>query len=760
MKAFARIFPLTAALLLVACGDEVTQINQTGLEVYSAEKDLPKCTGDNEGEMVLVKGETSVRVCIDGGWFSTAVGEASNAEFACSTEELADGSGLKIICNGDSIGVVYNGAQGEAGKDGKDGDDGKDGEDGKDAKVDTLEADPEREAISLDSLVGVTQKGPFLKGSTVYLYELSDGRTLKQTNGNFTSNITEDNGHYKFSARDLVSQYAMVVVDGYYRNEVTGKTSTAPIRLKALTDMRKRSSVNVNILTHLEFERVYHLVTRGDSTGKKLSVKKAKHQAQKEILKQFYIELGDSTDAEDMDVFGSSDADAALLAISILLQANRTEAELMAVLALLSTDMAETGMWNSERSKLIKAQMADWALDSSIVLSKFRTNVSDWHLGNSVPDFEKFVLSYVAQESGLGPCNSSSVSVGEVKNVTNPLSVYYAQEYSDISSAGKRIRFICTDDAEAGWRFATNIEKDTASWGAGTDGEVRPGRVNGEFHYIYESAKNEWRMATDKERDVYGKECSEFGQITHGSVTTLYAYFCYGNKWKRFYGNEEKEYGKLVDERDGQIYLTIDIGDQTVMAENLNYEYKLWNEETGDSVTYTSFKWVDTVSGELYGRYYSWAVAMDSAGRFTDGSVGCGDGVTCTVAEHARGICPAGWHVPTKAEWETLYAAAGNNPSAVQAITYIINYHNWNGGNNRFLWPDATNSSGLSLLPSGYNQVAEYENFANIDYEGFFWSATKYDERDAWGLVVGDGSAYLKKDGKYRGFAVRCIKDE
>ena len=104
------------------------------------------------------------------------------------------------------------------------------------ASADTAEADSERVPISLDSIVGLTQKGPFLKGSTVYLYELSDGRTLKQTNGNFTSKITSDDGRYKFSARDLVSQYAMVVVDGYYRNEVTGGTSDAPIRLTALTD--------------------------------------------------------------------------------------------------------------------------------------------------------------------------------------------------------------------------------------------------------------------------------------------------------------------------------------------------------------------------------------------------------------------------------------------------------------------------------------------------------------------------------------------
>ena len=262
----------TATFLLAACGDTVENVNQTGVELFSSEEDLPECTGKNEGDLAVVKGESSIRVCMDGEWTAmTSEGSGVDGDFSCTTKELKDGSGLKIICNGDSIGVVLNGSDGKAGKDGKDGADGEDGEDGKDAVLpqDTLENDS-----SLDSLTGFTQKGPFLKGSTVYLYELSDGRTLKQTNGNFTSKITSDDGRYKFSARDLVSQYAMVVVDGYYRNEVTGGTSDAPIRLTALTDMRKRSSVNVNLLTHMEFDRVYNLVTKEMKTEKK-----AKQQA-------------------------------------------------------------------------------------------------------------------------------------------------------------------------------------------------------------------------------------------------------------------------------------------------------------------------------------------------------------------------------------------------------------------------------------------------------------------------------------------------
>ena len=416
---FLFLIPATAALL-AACGDnveEVTQVVQDRTTVVASEGDLPKCSDENEGAQAFVKDEDATRVCVGGKWKPTAPG-TSAADFSCKTVELKDKSGLKIVCNGDSIGVVYNGEKGDSGKDGKDGKDGSDGEDGKDAVLpqDSLETDSERVAISLDSLVGFTQKGPFLKGSTVYLYELSDGRTLKQTNGNFTSNISQENGRYKFLARDLVSQYAMVIVDGYYRNEVTGESSNAPIRLKAITDMRKRSSVNVNILTHLEFERVYYLVTK-----EKYTVKQAKRKAQREILNFFAVKLDGNADAEDMDVFGSTDADAALLAISILLQGDRTESDMMALLSEMSTAMAEDSVWDDDRAKAIKTEMADWAFGQN--LFNFRKNVEGWGLndGSPVGDFERFINNFIAHVYSIDTC----LTVNDpVQTVDNPLSFF------------------------------------------------------------------------------------------------------------------------------------------------------------------------------------------------------------------------------------------------------------------------------------------------------------------------------------------------
>ena len=671
---------LSAAFLLAACGDnveEVTQINQMGMEIVADEDDLPKCTDENEGEQALVKGETTIRVCMEDEW------TAMKDDFSCKTVELKDKSGYKIVCNGDSIGVVLNGS------DGKDGKDGEDGEDAEVAKPDTSVNDSEKVAISLDSLVGVTQKGPFLKGSTVYLYELSDGRTLKQTNGNFTSNIASENGRYKFMARDLVSQYAMVVVDGYYRNEVTGVTSDAPIRLKAITDMRKRSSVNVNILTQLEYDRVYYLVTRGDKDGNKLTVKQAKRQAQKEILKLFDIELDDDTDAEDMDVFGKTDADAALLAISVLLQGDTSATDLSVILTEISNALAEKGEWNDSAAK---ARFADWALkaDTENRLAQFRKNVADWHLGDTVPGFEKFVRNYINVVTGLGICGDKKNPVGTFAHVPNKKSGYYAKAYDSIDATKNSLaRVVCDDKGGKHWRIATDLERDTKGWEKDSAGTVRKGQIDTSLTYVYEDG---WRHGTDLDR-VVGFGCIKAFKDAVAKVTDTSWYACAvstdeNSAWYLLSNREKDSVSlKAYNDKDSIPGLLLDapftkktlVWDADTLREANDYEILLkkacvtsmygYREKLPNTLTYVcrNTGWSKTGTFEhrwgnlnyqmtiyagvqigsqvwmaenlnydyphktycygdcsRYGELYTWSDAMDSLGKFSEEGVGCG----------------------------------------------------------------------------------------------------------------------------------------
>ena len=144
---------------------------------------------------------------------------------------------------------------------------------------------------------------------------MEDGRTLTQTGNTFDGKILNDNGQFRINARMLVSQYVMLEATGYYRNEVTGGNSNSTLTLFAITDVTSRNIVNIKLLTHLEYERVIYLVTK-----KKMTVKKAKRQAQKEIFALLGIDAEGFSNSEALNIAGSSDEDGALLAFSIFEQ--------------------------------------------------------------------------------------------------------------------------------------------------------------------------------------------------------------------------------------------------------------------------------------------------------------------------------------------------------------------------------------------------------------------------------------------------------
>ena len=210
------------------------------------------------------------------------------------------------------------------------------------------------------------------------------------------------------------------------------------------------------------------------------------------------------------------------------------------------------------------------------------------------------------------------------------------------------------------------------------------------------------------------------------------------------------EYGKLKDDRDGQTYKTVKIGKQWWMAENLNYEYKVKKEGSDQDQVIDSY--CDYENREIYGCYYPWASAMDSAALFSKNGKDCGFGKTCSPTYPVRGICPAGWHLPSSSEWNTLFAAMDSIPYAMQAKGMAA-------------WPDATDAFGFSALPAGDISNAYFS--VSVSYAGF-WSSVEYDSdnpemnvkfADYWYLRVDQASIVIGGGGKPNGRSVRCIKD-
>ena len=223
-------------------------------------------------------------------------------------------------------------------------------------------------------------------------------------------------------------------------------------------------------------------------------------------------------------------------------------------------------------------------------------------------------------------------------------------------------------------------------------------------------------------------------------------YICQNGKWvedddvKVVSHSEVK--GSLTDSRDGQTYRTVTIGSQTWMAQNLNYK------------TANSYCYVDNPSNcTKYGRLYTWAAAMDSAGTWSANGKGCGYGKTCTPTYPVRGVCPTGWHLPTQTEWNTLFTAVGGSSTAG---TKLKSTTGWNSSGNSVSGTDAYS---FSALPAGGRDYG-------TDYYGegdgaYFWSSTEDDSYDAYGkaLYYNDDSAYLYYGSKDFGFSVRCVKD-
>jgi len=166
------------------------------------------------------------------------------------------------------------------------------------------------------------------------------------------------------------------------------------------------------------------------------------------------------------------------------------------------------------------------------------------------------------------------------------------------------------------------------------------------------------------------------------------------------------KYGKYIDPRDGKIYPTVCIGKQTWMSKNLAFK-----PEIGKCWAYGKKQ----SNVDKYGYLYNW--------------------------ETAKNVCPAGWHLPSKEEFETLIQNIGGDGSIVY----------------KKLIPSG--SSGLVVLSSGLRFGM---NFTPIDGGSAFWSFTENGGKRAWGLTVGrlEPKAYVD-DGWYKnyGLSVRCVQD-
>jgi uncharacterized protein (TIGR02145 family) len=166
-------------------------------------------------------------------------------------------------------------------------------------------------------------------------------------------------------------------------------------------------------------------------------------------------------------------------------------------------------------------------------------------------------------------------------------------------------------------------------------------------------------------------------------------------------------HGTFKDDSDGRLYKVIKIGDQVLMAENYAKKPKEGNFWIYDGIEENRIK---------YAYLYDW--------------------------ETAKSIAPAGWHLPTKSEWETLITALGGHSKEVFEQLKIGGF------------------SGFDGTLGGWR--SSRGTFTGLGASAHFWSDTAEDENHAWQLKLGayKHHAELEKGEKALGLSIRFFKDK
>jgi len=214
----------------------------------------------------------------------------------------------------------------------------------------------------------------------------------------------------------------------------------------------------------------------------------------------------------------------------------------------------------------------------------------------------------------------------------------------------------------------------------------------------------------------------------------------FSNSCKKDNSSSNPGPGITVTDADGNGYHSVTIGTQVWMVENLRTtkyndgtaiplvtDGSVWSTDT--TAAYCWYNNDEATYKSVYGALYNW------------------------FAVNSGKLSPAGWHVPTDAEWHTLITYLGDSTSSGGKLKQAGTAH-WVSPNT-----GATNSNGFTALPGG----SHYTNglfYYNGKY-GWYWSSTESSSTEAWHeYMVYNSSAIVRTSGsKIIGFSVRCVKD-
>ena len=203
--------------------------------------------------------------------------------------------------------------------------------------------------------------------------------------------------------------------------------------------------------------------------------------------------------------------------------------------------------------------------------------------------------------------------------------------------------------------------------------------------------------------------------------------------------NPDIEYGTMVDERDGQVYRTVIVGNRVWMAENLNFA---GNDDYPLVLERSACLNFDDDNCALLGRLYSREAALDN--------ISCMKGAYCDIGDTmVRGVCPKGWHIPSNDEAWALVESFGDKLDDVRSAK------GWGAS-----YGVGANTSGFSMPASGCLEFLG-NKFTNPGKTGYVWAYIKGSNLRYLIFRGSDGDVIIHSGYTVNIFvSVRCISDD
>lgn len=231
---------------------------------------------------------------------------------------------------------------------------------------------------------GRVEKGPFVSGSAITIQPMSE--QMQVLGAMYSSTIQDHTGNFSFGSRLFESPYAELTANGYFFNEVTGQLSSGTLYLRAIVDLTKSETVNVNILTHIKYQRVLNLISQGKTYAE------ANRQAQEELFTAFGLQRYANKDASLYSIIEGTDESAALIAISSLILVERSEAEITEYLARLCKEFADNGTFSDNTKEQIKSDRKELQVHDKLssISSNIQTRYNDLGIEVEVKELMHF----------------------------------------------------------------------------------------------------------------------------------------------------------------------------------------------------------------------------------------------------------------------------------------------------------------------------------------------------------------------------------